>query len=133
MKGWSVIGQGRSARRRFSSKRRRLSAPGLREVNVTPLRPADIYILADGRSRICRLTGQGPPLLINACIGRMSRSWSELDTPGWREWRKWPVADLGCAVQPAMRLHNGWRIPLTDLREIDILQSFPGWPEPNAV
>src|SRR5262249_4538238 len=98
MKGWSVIGQGRSARRRFSSKKRRLSAPGLREVNVTPLRPADIYILADGRSRICRLTGQGPPLLINACIGRMSRSWSELDTPGWREWRKWPVQtwDVQC-------------------------------------
>jgi hypothetical protein len=25
-----------------------------------------------------------------------------------------------------------WGAPLTDLREIGILQSFPGWPEPNA-
>ena len=71
-------------------------------------------------------------VLINAGIGRMSA----LKTNGTRRdggndvndpLQTWDVqCNQLCIAQQRAR-------PLTDLRKIGILQSFPGWPEPNAV
>jgi len=89
MKGWSVIRQGVIGPTSFQFEKASPFRPRIARGQCDAIATGRyIYILADGRSRICRLTGQGPPLLIKAGIGRMSRSWRELDTPGWREWRE---------------------------------------------
>jgi hypothetical protein len=38
-----------------------------------------------------------------------------------------PTADLGCAVQTAIQFAEWPAYPLTELRELGIVQSFLGW------